>query len=39
MAFKQLREKITEADADVRFYLKYCESYLELIVFKILMSW
>lgn len=37
MAFNQLKETVTEVDADVRSYLKHSESYLELKVFKILM--
>lgn len=37
MAFKELKNDLMEADADIRSYLELTEEYIELKIFKILM--
>jgi len=37
MAFDQFKETIAEANVDIRSYLEYSETYIQLKVFKILM--
>ena len=39
MAFEEIKMDLTEAEADVRSYLKNSEEYLQLKVFKILMTY
>jgi hypothetical protein len=39
MAFEEIKQDLTEAEADVRSYLENSEEYLQLKVFKILMTY
>lgn len=39
MAFEEIKHDLTEAEADVRSYLENSEEYLQLKVFKILMTY